>query len=51
MRDDGKRTVWTMFNGVTEILKGSPIWTLPKRTTTLHRICDDLVGIDYAVVA
>lgn len=37
------RTVWSLFNAVTECLKGTPN-LLPARTTRLHSMCDSLVG-------
>lgn len=38
---DGDRTVWTLFNAVTEVsTKGSNVFALPKRTTALHGVCD-----------
>lgn len=44
-------TVWTFFNAVTEALKpregskASGLWTMPKRTGVLHKICDDWAGV------
>lgn len=38
---DGNRTVWTLFNAVTEVsTKGGNIFALPTRTTALHGVCD-----------
>jgi hypothetical protein len=46
--DEGRRTIWTLFNGVTEVLKESSIWSLPKRTTVLHNVCDSFIGLEQA---
>ena len=40
------RTLWTAFNGFTEILKGSSIWNLPERTSALHTLCDKSIKLD-----
>ncbi len=36
------RTVWSTFNAFTEILKSYDIQDLPKRTQSLHGLCDSL---------
>jgi hypothetical protein len=38
------KTVWRLFNAVTESLKGN-LWALPNRTTSLHGLCDQASGI------
>lgn len=38
------RTVWSLFNSFTEVLKGSLI-ALPKRTEALHGLMDSFVGL------
>ena len=44
-------TLWGFFNAVTENLKprkeskASGLWTLPSRTSRLHKICDDWAGL------
>lgn len=46
--------LWTMFNAVTEFLKpredsaATGLWTLPARTSELHRVCDDFAGLVIA---
>lgn len=46
------RTAWSLFNGFTEIMKGSEsnfaLANLPRKTQTLHGILDTFVGIDVA---
>jgi hypothetical protein len=48
------RTVWSLFNAVTENLKpreaskGNSLWDLPARTTRLHAICDAACGLDFS---
>jgi hypothetical protein len=37
------RNVWSLFNAVTETVKGN-LAALPKRTRALHRVCDEYVG-------
>jgi hypothetical protein len=37
------RTVWSLFNAVTQCLKGTPN-LLPQRTVRLHSLCDTIVG-------
>lgn len=34
------RTVWSGFNAFTEVLKGTDLQDLPRRTTALHGLCD-----------
>ena len=38
------RTLWTLFNSVTEVLKGN-LNELPKRTEALHGLLDSYVGL------
>ena len=38
------RTVWRLFNAVTEAIKGS-LWALPARTQALHGLLDAHVGL------
>lgn len=46
-----KETLWALFNSVTEFLKpradskASGLWTLPARTSRLHKVCDDFAGV------
>lgn len=46
-----KETVWSLFNAVTEFLKpkadskASGLWTMPARTSRLHKVCDDYAGL------
>ena len=40
------RNVWSWMNAVTEALKGGNIQTLPKRTESLHALCDARVGLN-----
>lgn len=48
------RTVWSLFNSVTEVLKpeegdsGSALWDLPARTSKLHAICDAACGLNFS---
>jgi len=48
------RTVWSLFNCVTENLKpkesdsGTALWDLPVRTSKLHAICDAACGLDFS---
>ena len=46
---DGKRTVWTLHNAVTESLKGVGMATLPRRTITAQGLLDK--ATDYALAA
>jgi hypothetical protein len=39
-----ERTLWTLFNSFTEVLKGN-LNELPKRTEALHRLLDSYVGL------
>lgn len=41
------RNVWSWFNGVTEVLKGS-LMQLPRRTEALHNVCDAFAGLPAA---
>lgn len=38
--DSGRRTAWTLMNGVTEAIKGRNLDELPKRTQALHGVLD-----------
>ena len=40
----GKRTNWTLFNAVTEAMKGSALPQLPQRTVKLHTYMDTVCG-------
>ena len=40
-----ERTAWSLFNGVTEVLKKTSIMALPDRTTKLHGVMDSLCGL------
>ena len=40
------RTVWSWFNAVTEALKGGNPQSLPKKTESLHVLCDASVGLN-----
>lgn len=43
---DGERTVWTLFNAVTEVgTKGSNVFTLPRRSQALYGVCDALAPV------
>lgn len=48
---DGKRTNWTLFNAATEALKGSPIATMPQRTTALHTLIGNATDVTLAAAA
>jgi hypothetical protein len=39
------RTAWSYFNGVTEVLKGIGVFSLPNRTRALHGLLDHQVGL------
>jgi hypothetical protein len=47
----GKENLWAMFNAVTEFLKpkkdskATGLWTMPARTSRLHKMCDDYAGL------
>jgi len=43
------RTVWSLFNAYTENLKGMSLFELPRRTTRLHGLMDQVVGIEAKV--
>lgn len=50
VHDDFKpRTVWSLFNAYTENLKGMSLFELPRRTTRLHGLMDQVVGIEAKV--
>jgi hypothetical protein len=38
--DFGGKTVWRLFNAVTEALKGSPLHDMPNRTIEMQAVCD-----------
>lgn len=47
----GKNNLWAFFNAVTEYLKpkadskATGLWTMPARTSRLHKMCDDYAGL------
>ncbi len=43
---NGEHTVWTLCNAVTEVYKGTSVFTLPQRGMAMHGVCDALVGLD-----
>jgi hypothetical protein len=43
---DGKRTAWTLMNGVTESLKGRNLDALPRRTQAMHGVLDTACHLD-----
>ena len=43
------RPAWRLFNAATETIKGD-LWSLPKRTQTLHRILDEECRSDGALL-
>ena len=40
------RTVWSLFNSFTTVMKGSNIYTLQRRTEALHKLFDGYVGLN-----
>jgi len=44
------RTLWSLFNGITEILKGGNIWVRAQNTQILHKLFDAVVD-EYEEVA
>lgn len=46
-----QETLWALFNAVTEYLKpraeskASGLWTMPARTSRLHKVCDEFAGL------
>lgn len=42
------RSVWSLFNAFTEVLKQASALDLPKRTMTLHGLCDAASGLVIA---
>ena len=52
-----KNSLWALFNAVTEFLKpgsdskASGLWTMPSRTSRLHKACDDYAGLVIEVPA
>lgn len=42
---EGGKTAWRFFNAVTEVLKGTDLQTLPRRTTALHGLLDATCGL------
>lgn len=46
LNERGERTVWTLFNAITEAsTKGSNIFNLSRRSQALHGICDSASGV------
>ena len=43
-----KMTAWRLFNATTEVLKGSNVFTLPRRTQALHGLMDETSGLRRA---
>jgi hypothetical protein len=41
-------TAWRFFDACTEIAKDGGIWSLPPRTTALHGLMDQEVGITFS---
>jgi len=39
------RTVWSLFNGFTHVLKDYNLFDNPRRTQVLHGLCDGLAGV------
>jgi len=39
------RTVWSLFNAVTEVIKGANVEALPRRTEALHGLADQYSGL------
>lgn len=39
------RTVWSLFNAVTEVIKGTNLEALPRRTEALHGLADQFAGL------
>jgi len=39
------RTAWSLFNGFTAVLGGSPVWTVARRTQLLHAVFDAHCGL------
>ena len=39
------RTIWSLFNAVTECIKGSNVEALPRRTEALHGLADQFSGL------
>ena len=44
--DFAPRTVWSGFNSFTEVLKGTDLQDLPRRTQSLHGLCDLLSRVN-----
>lgn len=38
------RNLWSLFNGFTQVLKGTSVAELPNRTMRLHALCDEVAG-------
>lgn len=49
--DHGERTVWRLFNAVTETLKGVNIHEMPRRTIELQQIMDSATGFKPLALA
>ena len=45
LNDDGIATVWTVYNAITETIRGQSIFALPRRMTIAHGRLDGLCGI------
>jgi len=43
--DFAPRTAWSLFNGYTEVYKGTSLFKLPARTQRLHLLMDRFVGV------
>jgi len=43
--NEGHRTAWTLFNSVTDVLRGRTLGSLPKRTQALHGLLDSACGL------
>jgi len=46
-----ERNAWSLFNGFTEVYKGSSLVELPNRTTRLHGILDSACGLQTVAAA
>jgi hypothetical protein len=47
--DFAPRTVWSLFNSFTEIMKGTNVVDLARRTQALHGLMDNVVGLDVVL--
>jgi hypothetical protein len=48
--DFAPRTMWSLFNAFTHILKENPTQEHQRRTLTLHGLCDMAAGLDLATL-